>query len=149
MVIGFTTTCAIGAYHHQSCKFEPRSWRGVLDTTSYDKVCQWLATGWWFSPGTQVSSTNKTDRHDITGILLIVALNTINPLICVIFLFNLCYPIVIKLIGFSKFIIFFFFFFLANLLIVSSYDASWPRLYGNFILVISNPSRRPCNINQK
>jgi hypothetical protein len=35
-------------------------------------------TGWWFSPGASVSSTNKTDRHDITEILLKVALNTIN-----------------------------------------------------------------------
>ena len=34
--------------------------------------------GRWFSPGTPVFSTNKTDRHDITGILLKVALNTIN-----------------------------------------------------------------------
>ena len=42
-----------------------------------DKVCQWLATGWWFPPGPPVSSTNKTDRHDITEILLKVALNTI------------------------------------------------------------------------
>jgi hypothetical protein len=41
------------------------SWRGVLDTTLCDKVCQWLAVGRWFSPGTPVSSTNKTDRHDI------------------------------------------------------------------------------------
>ena len=32
----------------------------------------------WFSPGTLVSSTNKTDHHDITEILLKVALNTIN-----------------------------------------------------------------------
>jgi len=40
-------------------------------------VCEWLATGWWFSPGTPVSSTNKTDRHDMTEILLKVALNTI------------------------------------------------------------------------
>ena len=32
-----------------------------------------------FSPDTPVSSTNKTDRHDITEILLKVALNTINP----------------------------------------------------------------------
>jgi hypothetical protein len=31
-----------------------------------------------FSPGTPVSSTNKTDRHDITEILLKVELNTIN-----------------------------------------------------------------------
>ena len=29
MVVGFTTTCAISAYHHWSCEFEPRSWRGV------------------------------------------------------------------------------------------------------------------------
>ena len=33
----------------------------------------------WFSSGTSVSSTNKSDRHDITEILLKVALNTIPP----------------------------------------------------------------------
>ena len=49
--------------------------RGVLDTTLNDKVCHWLATGRWFFPDTPVSSTNKTDRHDITEILLKVALN--------------------------------------------------------------------------
>ena len=38
---------------------------------------QELATGRWFFPGTLVSSTNKTDRHDITEILLKVALNTL------------------------------------------------------------------------
>jgi hypothetical protein len=48
-----------------------------------DKVCQWLATGQWFSPGPRVSSTNKTDRHDITEILLKVALNTIKPIIVI------------------------------------------------------------------
>ena len=51
--------------------------RCVLDTTLCDKACQWLATGRWFSAGTRVSSTNKTDSHDITEILLKVALNTI------------------------------------------------------------------------
>jgi hypothetical protein len=30
-----------------------------------------------FSPGPPISSTNKTDRHDLTKILLKVALNTI------------------------------------------------------------------------
>jgi hypothetical protein len=40
------------------------SWQGVLDTTLCDKVCQWL------SPVTLVSSTNKTDHHDLTEILL-------------------------------------------------------------------------------
>jgi hypothetical protein len=56
----------------------PRSWRAVLDTTLRDKVCQLLATGLWFSPGPPVSSTNKTDRHNITELLLKVTLNTIN-----------------------------------------------------------------------
>jgi hypothetical protein len=42
------------------------------------QVYQWLATGQWFSLGTPVSSTNKTDRHDKTKILLKVSLNP-NP----------------------------------------------------------------------
>jgi hypothetical protein len=36
-----------------------------------------LATGHWFSTGIPVSSTNKTDRHNTSEILLKVALNTI------------------------------------------------------------------------
>ena len=40
----------------------------------------------WFSPGTLVSSTNKTDCHDITEILLKVALNTIT--LTLLFIFN-------------------------------------------------------------
>ena len=54
----------------------PLRW-GVLDTTLCDIVCKWLAAGLWFSLGTLVSFTNKTDRNDITEILLKVALNTI------------------------------------------------------------------------
>jgi hypothetical protein len=46
-------------------------------TTLCDKFCQRLATGQWFSPGTPVSFTNKTYRHDIAEILLKVALNII------------------------------------------------------------------------
>ena len=53
------------------------SWRGVLDTSLCDKVCHWLPAGRWFSLGSPVSSTKKTDSHDITEILLKVALNTI------------------------------------------------------------------------
>jgi hypothetical protein len=56
------TTCATSAYHHKSCEFEP----------------QLPVTGQWFSLGTTVSPTKKTDRHTITEILLKVALNTIN-----------------------------------------------------------------------
>jgi hypothetical protein len=36
-----------------------------------------IATDGWFSSFPPVSSTNKTDRHDITAILLKVTLNTI------------------------------------------------------------------------
>jgi hypothetical protein len=50
MVVGFMTTYAISAYHPVR----------------------------WFSLGTPVSSTNKTDQHDITEILLKVVLNTIS-----------------------------------------------------------------------
>ena len=52
-------------------------YRQCVFNTTCDKVCQWLAAGRWFSPGTPVSSTNKTDCHHITEILLKVALNTI------------------------------------------------------------------------
>ena len=47
MVVGFTTTYAINGYHH--CKWV----RILIDmarcTTLCDQVCQWLATGLWFS----------------------------------------------------------------------------------------------------
>ena len=62
--------------------------RGVLNTTLCDKVCQWLAAGQCFSLGTPVSSTNKTDCHDITE-----TLNTINPLAQIKSLFCIYYDI--------------------------------------------------------
>jgi hypothetical protein len=75
MAVGFITTYVISAYQLTLWIRIPFRW-GVLDTTLCDKVCLWLATGRWFSPGTLVSSTNKTDWHDITEILLKVVLNT-------------------------------------------------------------------------
>jgi hypothetical protein len=45
--------------------------RGVFNTPLCDKVCQWLATGY------SGFLHHKTDHHDITKILLKVALNTI------------------------------------------------------------------------
>ena len=46
---------------------------GYPDIICYLPVCQWLAAGQWFSPGILVSSTNKTDCHYITEILLKMA----------------------------------------------------------------------------
>ena len=74
-------------YLYYQCQSPLKFWvrtsfrRDVLDITLCDKVCQKLEAGLWFSPGTPVSSTNKTDRHDITEILLKVTLNNINQII--------------------------------------------------------------------
>ena len=62
---------------HMRCDFDSRSWQGVFDTTLCDKVYQWLAAGRCFLLRTLVSNTGKTDRHDITKILLKV--ETITP----------------------------------------------------------------------
>jgi len=64
MVVEFTTTYAISAYHHWC--FWVRITIRARCTALCDQVCQWLVTGWWFSLGPPVSSTNKTDCHDIT-----------------------------------------------------------------------------------
>ena len=44
-----------------------------------DIVCQWHMAGWFCSPVTPFSLTNKTDRHNMAQILLKVALNTVCP----------------------------------------------------------------------
>jgi hypothetical protein len=43
-----------------------------------------LRQEWWFSPGSAVSSTNKTDSHNINEILMKVALNTITLTLLII-----------------------------------------------------------------
>ena len=57
MVVGFTTTCAISASHHKCSR------RGVLDTILCDKVCQWPATGLWFSPGDTIYNVLSESYH--------------------------------------------------------------------------------------
>ena len=47
VVVGFTTTCAISAYHSLRCEIERRSWRGVLDTTLCDKVSDLRQVGYF------------------------------------------------------------------------------------------------------
>jgi hypothetical protein len=90
-------------------------------TTLCDKVCQWHVTSLWFSPGSPVSSTNKTDCQDITEILLNVALNTImqtnklnqaNHAYLILFLYLSC---VIKLYVIHPLILYYNFKFISSL----------------------------------
>ena len=75
MVLGFTTTYVISAYHHWCCELESGSGRGVQHYVIKFVSDLWQVGG--FFPGTLVSSTNGTDRYDIAEILLKVALNII------------------------------------------------------------------------
>ena len=67
-MVGYTTTYAISAYHHLWVQIPFR--RGVLVTTLCDSLTVTCGRS-------VVFSTNKTDCHDITEILLKMALNTI------------------------------------------------------------------------
>ena len=91
------------SYHQQRCEFDLRWWRGVLNTTLCNKVCQWLAVDRWFSP---VSSTNKTNHRDIT-----ITLHTLH--ICMYFFINH-----LDLLRFWALFFFFSFFFSIVFLIV-------------------------------
>ena len=77
MVVGFITTYAISDYHHWCCEFKSRSGKSVQHHVI--KFFSRLATGRLSSLGPLLSCINKTDRHDITEILLKVPLNTIKP----------------------------------------------------------------------
>ena len=77
IVVEFTTTYVSAVYHHSCCEFESCS-DEVYNIMG--SICQWLSAGMLFSSGTPVFSTNEIDRHDITEILLKVALSTIIPL---------------------------------------------------------------------
>ena len=77
-LVGFTTTYAISVYHRWSYEFESRSGEVYSIQHYVIKFVTDLRHERWFSLGTLVSFTNKTDRHDITEILFKMALNTIN-----------------------------------------------------------------------
>ena len=51
--------------------------RGLLDTTLCNNVCQWLATGRWFSPGTPVSSI----LTDVFKMLMTATINSLNHIV--------------------------------------------------------------------
>jgi hypothetical protein len=57
---------------HIDCTYHKETWHYMI------KFVEWLVTGRWFSLSTLVSSTNKTDCHDLTELLLKVALSIID-----------------------------------------------------------------------
>ena len=82
MVVEFTPTNQISAHHHYRCEFESRKWRGVLDTTYLIKFVSDLWQVVVFS------GCSGFLRHNITEILLKVALSTI---IAILFTFPLMF----------------------------------------------------------
>jgi hypothetical protein len=78
MWLGFTTTCATSAYHTKVVSSNLVHGEVYLIQHYAIKFVSDLRRTGGFCPGTPVSSTNKTDRHDMTEILLKMALSTIN-----------------------------------------------------------------------
>ena len=72
MVVEFTTTYALSAYHHY-CEFESRSNEAY---SMHHYVIKFVSD---LSPGTSLSSSNKTSLHDITEILLKMSLSITTP----------------------------------------------------------------------
>ena len=66
VVIGTDYTDSFKSNYHTTTTVP--SWWDVHNTTLCDKVCEWLVL---------VSSSNEIDRHNISEILLKVALNTV------------------------------------------------------------------------
>ena len=77
MVVGLITTYALSAYHHQHCELEPRS--GEIYSIQHYVIkfvsdLRQLGGFLWVL----FFSTDKTEHHDITEILLRVALSTLS-----------------------------------------------------------------------
>jgi hypothetical protein len=65
--------CILFSWTMHAALFYSSTKKGALDSQpQVEKVCQLLALGRWFSPGTPASSTTKTGRHDIADIALMV-----------------------------------------------------------------------------
>jgi hypothetical protein len=76
MVVGFTTTYAISVNPPNIVSLNPAHHEVYSIQHYVIMFVRAIRAAGWFSVGTRVSSTNITDCHDITEILLKVALNT-------------------------------------------------------------------------
>jgi hypothetical protein len=82
MIAGFITTYVICL-----SPLTLRVWiplRGVLlDTTLFDKVCQWLATGQWFSPNTPAAECDATNNQPGVRFRVVVFSATFNNILVI------------------------------------------------------------------
>ena len=78
MVVDFTTTYSISAYHHLFVRSNP----AYGDLYSIQHYVIQSVRDFGRSPGTQFSTTNKTDCHYLGEILVKVTLNTITLSLC-------------------------------------------------------------------
>jgi len=76
MVVGFYNFLAISVYHHWSCEFESHSGEVYSIQHYVIKFVSDLRQVGGFLSALQFPPPTKTDRHDITEILLKVVLNT-------------------------------------------------------------------------
>jgi len=76
MIIKFTSSQASSSRHHWSFEFGSFQWQGLLDTILCNKVFPMIYDMLVVFVDILVSITNKTDRYDITEMLLKMALNT-------------------------------------------------------------------------
>jgi hypothetical protein len=82
MIVGFTTTYTICSYNHCCCKFEYRSWQGVLDTT----LCDWSPWYDWKSVESDVKHC-KPNHIIHTLNFLIIRENRSERETCVVVIF--------------------------------------------------------------
>ena len=73
MIVGFTSTCAVSAYHQYSYEFQPVHGEVYSIQHYLMKFVSNLQQVGVFFPGTPISSTNKINRHNITEIVCKVA----------------------------------------------------------------------------
>jgi hypothetical protein len=94
IAVGFLTTCAISAYHHWSCAFESRSGEVYSIQHYMIKFASDLRQVGGFLRVLRFPPPIKTDCHDITEMLLKVALNT--TIITLTLLYQVLVPVVIN-----------------------------------------------------
>ena len=91
MVVGFTTTYAINAYHHWCCEFESRSGRGVqhyvIKFVSDLRLVSGFLGVFWFTPPIKLTATiqhHQENKQTLYSCVLLYFLHFPFILLCLI-----------------------------------------------------------------